>query len=369
MNKIIKLIKYLNKNNLTKEAQLLHKIAAPVIPDGAFNFSPSEENKPLSLKQLKDNDQFRPRGRYDVNLEDTSEWIEAFNNIGSNVVLIGMDFDKMSKEHKKQLAKVFGIDIKTFENMKDFGHADVFDAAMSNEFIKIDKFFEVFSEMKPKISEPVAKAQQTSPDKIDWNEIILFIYNVGTGEPRSGIFQFSKTPEYLAHDILHIEEHYDEDQEFVYELNMLLSSMAEKYKLCKELDQDTDQDSEKDLKCEEGGMSQTLIEYYKEHEGVADNMDYREELIEKIFPTIYGSVAQDHYADVYSRIMTGHLNEDDIVDIPETLGVDNVDDYYVISPEDKTQLQEEIKSFIQSTKEQQKDHLEFLKGNIGLFVG
>ena len=63
MNKIIKLIKYLNKNNLIKEAQLLHKIAAPVIPDGPLTFPPSEEDQPLELKQLKDDDQFRPSNK------------------------------------------------------------------------------------------------------------------------------------------------------------------------------------------------------------------------------------------------------------------------------------------------------------------
>jgi hypothetical protein len=363
MNKIIKLIKYLNKNNLTKEAQLLHKIAAPVIPDGAFNFPPSEEDQPLRLKQLKDDDQFRPRTKNDVNLEDTSQWIRAFDEIGSNVVLIGMDFDKMSEKHKRQLAQVFGIDIKTFKNMIDFNRSDVIDVAGSKDFTSIDKFFEVFPYMKDKISEPVAKAQQTSPSEIDWDEIILFIYNVGTGAPLSGLFQFAKTPEYLAHDILHIEENADEDQEFVYELNMLLSSMAEKYKL--------EEDSEEeDSESWEDEKPQTLTEYYQEYPGRADNMEYKEDLIQELFSTIYGSDPTDYYADVYSRIMMGYLDEDyDIDSIPDEIGAYNIDANYVISPEDKTQLHKEIIEFIQSAKEQQKDHLEFLKGNIGLFVG
>ena len=67
--------------------------------------------------------------------------------------------------------------------------------------------------------------------------------------------------------------------------------------------------------------------------------------------------------------MMGYLDDEnyDIDSIPDKIGVDNVDDYYVIDSEDKTQLHEEIKSFIQSTKELlKKITLEFLKGNIGL---
>lgn len=368
MNKIIKLIKYLNKNNLTKEAQLLHKIAAPVIPDGAFNFPPSEEDKPLELKQLKDDDQFRPRGRHDTDLEDTSQWIRAFDEIGSNVVLIGMDFDKMSKKHKEQLAKVFGIDIKTFKNMIDFGSSDVNYVASTKKFTRIDEFFKVFPYMKSQISEPVAKAQQTNPAEIDWDEIILFIHNVGTGEPRSGIAQFIKTPEYLAHDILHMEENTHEGEEFAMQLGMILNSIAEKYHLYEE---EPEEASEEDSESWEDEKPQNLMEYYKEYPGESDNIENKEYLIPEFFSTISASDPRDYYADVYSRIMMGYLDDEnyDIDSIPDQIGVDNVDDYYVIDSEDKTKLHEEIKSFIQSAKELQKDHLEFLKGNIGLFVG
>ena len=367
MNKIIKLIKYLNKNNLKKEAQLLYKIAAPVIPDGAFNFPPSEEDQPLRLKQLKDGDQFRPRGRYDVNLEDTSEWIKAFDNIGSNVVLIGMDFDKMNEKHKRQLAQVFGIDIKTFKNMIDFNRSDVIDVAGSKDFTSIDKFFKVFPYMKDKISEPVAKAQQTRPSEINWDEIILFIYNVGTGAPLSGLFQFAKSPEYLAHDILHIEENTYDEPMFTYDLNTLLNSMAEKYYLEKKPEEEA---SEEDSESWQDEKPQTLTEYYQEYPGYADNMEYKEELITELFSTIYGSDPTDYYADIYSRIMMRYLDEDfDISIIPDELYKYNIDANYVISPKDKAQLHEEIIDFIQSAKEQQKDHLQFLKGNIGLFVG
>ena len=369
MNKIIKLIKYLNKNNLIKEAQLLHKIAAPVIPDGAFNFPPSEEDQPLRLKQLKDVDQFRPRTKNDIDLEDTSQWIRAFDEIGSNIVLIGMDFDKMSKKHKEQLAEVFGIDIKTFKNMIDFGSSDVNYVASTKKFTLIDEFFKVFPYMKSQISEPVAKAQKTSPAEIDWYEIILFIHNVGTGEPRSGFAQFTKTPEYLAHDILHMEENTHEGEDFAIQLSMVLNSMAEKYYLYEEESEEASE--EEDSESWEDEKPQTLTEYYEEYPGNANNVEYKEDLIPELFSTIYGSDPTDYYADVYSRIMMGYLDDKnyDIDSIPDQIGVDKVDDYYIIDSEDKTQLHEEIKSFIQSTKELQKDHLEFLKGNIGLFVG
>lgn len=368
MNKIIKLIKYLNKNNLTKEAQLLHKIAAPVIPDGAFNFPPSEEDQPLRLKQLKDDDQFRPRTKNDTDLEDTSQWIRAFDEIGSNVVLIGMDFDKMSEKHKRQLAQVFGIDIKTFKNMIDFESSDVNYVASTKKFTRIDEFFKVFPYMKSQVSEPVAKAQKTSPAEINWNEIILFIYNVGTGAPLSGLFQFTKTPEYLAHDILHIEEYTYDEPMFTYDLNTLINSMAEKYYLEEESEEEASE--EEDSEGWEDEKPQTLTEYYQEYPGRADNMEYKEDLIQELFSTIYGSDPTDYHADVYSRIMMGYLDEDyDIDSIPDEIGAYNIDANYVISPEDKTQLHKEIIEFIQSAKEQQKDHLEFLKGNIALFVG
>ena len=368
MIKVIKLIKYLNNNNLRKEAQLLYKIAAPVIPDGAFNFPPSEDEQPLRLKQLKDDDQFRPLTRRDVNREDTSEWIRAFDNIGSNVILIGMDFDKMSEKHKRQLAQVFGINIKTFKNMIDFNRSDVMDVAGSKELTSINKFFQVFPYMKDQISQPVAKAQQTSPAEIDWDEIILFIYNVGTGVPQGGLFQFSKNPEYLAHDILHIEEQTYEEPQFTYDLNLLLNSMADKYYL--QEDSEEEDSEEEDSESWDDEKPQTLTEYYQEHPGYADNMEYKEELITELFSTIYGSDPTDYYADIYSRIMMGYLDEDyDISIIPDELYKHNIDANYVIDSKDKEELHKEIISFIQSAKEQQKDHLEFLKGNIGLFVG
>ena len=129
--------------------------------------------------------------------------------------------------------------------MIDFASSDVNYVASTKKYTLIDEFFKVFPYMKSQISEPVAKAQKTSPAEIDWDEITLFIHNVGTGEPRSGFAQFTKTPEYLAHDILHMEENTHEGEEFAMQLGMILNSIAEKYHLYEE---EPEEASEEDSK-------------------------------------------------------------------------------------------------------------------------
>ena len=54
-----------------------------------------------------------PRTKNDTDLEDTSQWIRAFDEIGLNIVLIGMDLIRY-KKHKRTISQSLWNRYKNF---------------------------------------------------------------------------------------------------------------------------------------------------------------------------------------------------------------------------------------------------------------
>lgn len=287
INQLEKLSKFLEKNNLNKEANLLRKIAQEdeelidiISPEEGFGGSSFKRDRVLP-------DQRSREGYYiknEINSGNYHEkWYGAISELGDKVILIPFDSSSLDDDDIWNISSIFGQHHDNYNDLKK--SVSLFHVGYSD----MDKGdLETLKENFPSLwSEILATLNR---DGLEEDEVVYVLYNQENVN-KDRLQFFTKDEFYFAHDMGHAVFDSKEDYEFKALLHTFIKDMITLYEYRNEDDE---------------SIVSSLYDDFSEKKEIDDENEVVEKFIMDFFTNLR-SEPSDAMADVFASFASGNI--------------------------------------------------------------
>jgi len=373
-NHLIRLLLYLKKSNLKKEAFTLEKLAqedeelldiiSPVKGKGFEPFHPEdgeysdEDDEEKSIRQKVDPSTYKDYYARNVILPDKNtrtydknvgsdnyheEWYKTIEGLGDKIILIPFDSSDLEEDDLSRLCEIFGLE--PYSSYEDLKQTVSIASSSNDEFKKGD--LESLQRLFPSLWSEVNSTLLSK--SLEDDEAIYMFYNQENVN-KGGLSQFSKDSFYFGHDLGHATFDSSGDSDFKNILYKFIGDMIKLYK---------------------NDKGEVLWDsFQKKHgndeDGYLDESELSNNFIQEFFDNLH-SGPEDGIADVFQRFTSNNIS----ISAPETIYFqEDWDDYDLF---DKSSANVIIDKYIKDVKNYIKDEktgkgpLDYYRGSVVLF--